>query len=580
MTDIKQYEPLWGAWHVDSIIGEGSFGKVYKIKKEEFGKTYWSAMKVLSVPQSDDDLNHARSEGLDEASVRSYFRAFVSDIIQEVDLMYELRGNSNIVSLEEHKVIEHEGKIGWDIFIRMELLQSLTEHAMENPLSQYEIARLGIHICRALELCALKNIIHRDIKPDNILISQHGEYKLGDFGIARQIERTAMGLSKKGSEAYMAPEVFKGGEYGASVDTYSLGIVMYRYLNQNRSPFLPDFPNPITPRSREEALLRRMQGEPLPKIEGAAPSLLAIVLKACAYDRKERFAGATEMREALEKIGNAIGNAFEDATEQTKSAGGAIISGDWKTYRRYEASKVSGKEAEAQEESWQPVKSSSLAPKEPYTVVGNQMKPQGEGENNFLSSGLHGNMEEYEKYLIIKSRLEGNKNRKIVKRFRHEALSGEGAHAVSNRPFMALLLGIIFFVNVTEIVYVYATQGIHQRPFITALLYRGMPSVIFYWYFFRRNTMRASVLYRLLPYPKMFRSLLYWSFLLGWLVSTLRPEMLQVWLPYINRALAFVRVNWDVTAYMAVSLPQIPNGIKLIGSFASFVSGAFLILDA
>ena len=67
MTDIKQYEPLWGAWLVESAIGEGSFGKVYKVKKEEFGKIYWSAVKFISVPQSDEDLRRARSEGVDDA---------------------------------------------------------------------------------------------------------------------------------------------------------------------------------------------------------------------------------------------------------------------------------------------------------------------------------------------------------------------------------------------------------------------------------------------------------------------------------------------------------------------------------
>ena len=74
------------------------------------------------------------------------------------------------------------------------------------------------------------------------------------------------GLSKKGTYTYMAPEVFKGEEYGPSVDLYSLGIVMYRYLNKNRTPFLPPFPDPISPRDRDEALRLRMSGEKLPDL--------------------------------------------------------------------------------------------------------------------------------------------------------------------------------------------------------------------------------------------------------------------------------------------------------------------------
>jgi len=300
MPDITQYAPLWGSWHIESLIGEGSFGKVYKVHKEEFGKTYYSAVKIISIPQSDVDLRHMRNEGLDEVSVKSYFQAFVSDILQEIDLMSQLRGNSNIVSFEDHKVIERTDGFGWDILIRMELLQSLSERCTEQPMDEAEVVKLGIHICRALELCARTKTIHRDIKPDNIFVSAYGDYKLGDFGIARQIERTMTGLSKKGTYTYMAPEVFKGDEYGASVDFYSLGIVMYRLLNKNRTPFLPSFPAPIMPADRDSALQRRMKGEALPSIPGVSDALNAIILKACAFDRKERFASATEMREALE----------------------------------------------------------------------------------------------------------------------------------------------------------------------------------------------------------------------------------------------------------------------------------------
>ncbi|MDR1204697.1 MAG: protein kinase [Peptococcaceae bacterium] len=300
MSDIKQYEPLWGSWHVDSLIGEGSFGKVYKVHKEEFGQVYYSAVKIISIPQNETDLRQMRSEGMDDASARSYYQALVSDIIQEIRLMSDFRGNSNIVSFEDHKVIERQEEIGWDILIRMELLTGLNEHAMEKPFSQEDIIKLGVHICRALELCAQKNTIHRDIKPDNIFVSRFGEYKLGDFGIARQIERTMSGLSKKGTYTYMAPEVFKGEEYGASVDTYSLGIVMYRFLNRNRTPFLPEFPTPITPRDRDEALQRRMKGEAPPPIPGVSPAVNAIMSKMCAFDRKQRFSSPTEVREVLE----------------------------------------------------------------------------------------------------------------------------------------------------------------------------------------------------------------------------------------------------------------------------------------
>lgn len=146
------------------------------------------------------------------------------------------------------------------------------------------------------------NVIHRDIKPENIFVSDNGDFKLGDFGIARTIDRTMSGLSKKGTYNYMAPEVYRGSEYGFSVDLYSLGIVLYRLLNRNRVPFLPPPPEPITFHSRELALAKRMGGEPLPPPVHAQGRLAEIIQKACAFDPKERYSSPAQMRQELEAI--------------------------------------------------------------------------------------------------------------------------------------------------------------------------------------------------------------------------------------------------------------------------------------
>ena len=172
---------------------------------------------------------------------------------------------TNVVSCEDYEVIPHDNGMGWDILIRMELLTPLLEYAYDHPFSRRDIIQLGIDMCKALELCQRYNIIHRDIKPENIFVSDTGAFKLGDFGIARTAEKTMSGMSKKGTYSYMAPEVYRGGAYGFSVDTYSLGVVMYRLLNNNRLPFLPQPPEPITYSQRETALAKRMGGEQPPR---------------------------------------------------------------------------------------------------------------------------------------------------------------------------------------------------------------------------------------------------------------------------------------------------------------------------
>ena len=216
--------------------------------------------------------------------------------------MSKLKGNSNVVSYENHQVIEHKDGIGWDILIQMELLTPLNEYIRTTSVTRQDIIKLGIDMCKALELCQKFNIIHRDVKPENIFVSESGDFKLGDFGIARTVEKTSSGLSKKGTYTYMAPEVYKGENYDSTVDIYSLGVVLYRLLNENRTPFLPAYPAPITHSDRENALAKRFSGAPLPPPIHAEGRLAEIVLKACDYAPRQRYNVPLRMRQELEAI--------------------------------------------------------------------------------------------------------------------------------------------------------------------------------------------------------------------------------------------------------------------------------------
>ncbi len=301
-NDIKSFEPFWDTWYIKDIIGEGGFGKVYRIEREEFGNVYVSALKHIRIPSSQSEVKSVISDGMDKESAERYFESLTEEIVKEIVLMSKLKGNSNIVSYEDHKVVKSKDKIEWNIFIRMELLKGLVDYIGENIITKRDVIKLGIDICRALEMCQKFNIIHRDIKPENIFVSEMGQFKLGDFGIARQIEKTEFGLSKKGTFTYIAPEVYKGEAYGSTVDIYSLGIVMYRLLNNNRVPFMPPYPKPITHTDRETALVKRMSGEVFNKPVNADGRLAEIVLKAAAYNPKERYESARDMRKALEAI--------------------------------------------------------------------------------------------------------------------------------------------------------------------------------------------------------------------------------------------------------------------------------------
>ena len=299
----QKYEPVFGVWKIADLLGEGSFGKVFELEREDFGVTYRAALKAITIPTSENEILDARAEGMDEASIRTHFSAFTQELAQEFALMSRFKGNSNIVSYENHQVIPHEDGIGWDILIQMELLTPLNRHVAEHGMTRRDVIRLGIDLCRALELCQKHDVIHRDVKPENILVSKNGDYKLGDFGIARMVKKAGSALSRKGTDAYMAPEVYKGEEYDGRADIYSLGLVMYRLLNGNRAPFLPPAPAYISPENREKAFMRRMSGkEALPVPLHADGKLAEIVLKACAYAQEARYESPAQMRRALEAL--------------------------------------------------------------------------------------------------------------------------------------------------------------------------------------------------------------------------------------------------------------------------------------
>lgn len=302
-TYYQKYEPIFGAWTIKRKLGEGNFGSVFEIEREDFGTTYRAALKTITIPKSQAELDSILDDGMDATSAEQYLEQFVEKIVGEFVLMSKLKGNSHIVSYEDHQVIKHENGIGWDILIRMELLTPMMTYIKSNSITKRDVIKLGIDMCRALELCQKYNIIHRDIKPENIFISDSGDFKLGDFGIAKEVEKTQSGLTKTGTQTYMAPEVYKGQPYGSSVDMYSLGIVLYRLLNHNRVPFMPQYPNPISYKDRERALIMRMGGHKFPMPSNVSGGRLAeIALKACSFKPEDRYSSPTQMREDLEAI--------------------------------------------------------------------------------------------------------------------------------------------------------------------------------------------------------------------------------------------------------------------------------------
>jgi serine/threonine protein kinase len=307
---------VWPDWKIVEKIGSGAFGTVYSVQKEEDGRLYESAVKVIHIPQDEAEVRELKNSGMDYQSICGFYKNVKKDLLNEISVMETLRTASNIVSIDDYKEVPSEDGIGWTMYIRMEKLTSLSMYQEAHTMDINAIVKLGHDMCNALSCCEKKNIIHRDVKPDNIFVNEFGDFKLGDFGISRQLEKTQSVRSQKGTYQYMAPEVYRGESYNQTVDIYSLGIVLYRLLNDGRFPFVPDAPMPLFPDDIDKAFTVRMQGKDLPvpmslRISASISSdkngcrddfsshLFKVIQKACAYRTEDRYQDAEEFSISL-----------------------------------------------------------------------------------------------------------------------------------------------------------------------------------------------------------------------------------------------------------------------------------------
>ena len=217
---------------------------------------------------------------------------FIKRFNQEAQAAASLT-HPNIVSVYD---VGHEGNL---YYIVMELVKgkTLKDIIVEEGILPWKWAvNLGIQIARGLEKAHRNNIIHRDIKPHNIVITEDGTAKVTDFGIAKAVSNstiTAFGATT-GSVHYFSPEHAKGSHTDQKSDLYSLGIVLYEMVT-GKVPFDADTPVSIA--------LKHMQEDPVePKVLNASIplSLNKIILKAMQKEPSMRYQTATEMIADLE----------------------------------------------------------------------------------------------------------------------------------------------------------------------------------------------------------------------------------------------------------------------------------------
>lgn len=287
---------------VSEKLGSGAFGTVYKVVKTNAAGQYVRALKHITIPTEKQYNSVLNSMGGDVSKADSYFSQMLNNIVSEIRILNDLseKGVQHIVRYYENDISVTDAPRRYDIFILMEYLTPLENYIQSREFLVRDVIRLGLDVLYGLQSCHNNGVIHRDIKDDNIFVSENGEYKIGDFGVSKVLKDSSKAESLKGTPNFLAPEVYLGKEgYTKSVDLYSLGIVLYRLLNYSRNPFLPRFPEQYFSQDEDAAFEERMSGK-IPALPSLGGDAIGQVIVKAISNSSERFQTADEFIEALE----------------------------------------------------------------------------------------------------------------------------------------------------------------------------------------------------------------------------------------------------------------------------------------
>ena len=266
---------LLSHYRVVEILGSGGMGIVYRARDEHLDRDV--ALKVLPPGSLADDTARKR-------------------LRREAQLLSKL-SHTHVCA-----VFDFDSQNNVD-FLVMELIsgESLAARLQRGGLPGSEVLSIGLQIAEALEEAHGKGVVHRDLKPGNVMLTARGTVKVLDFGLARTLHSEAVSLDSltgtgmiSGTLPYMAPEQFRGEAAGARTDIYAWGAVLYEAATGVRP-----FPQ-ATPAALLEAIMNKDPASPSTLAPDLSPRLEGEILKALKKDPEKRHASASELVAALQ----------------------------------------------------------------------------------------------------------------------------------------------------------------------------------------------------------------------------------------------------------------------------------------
>ena len=108
----KQYEPIFGSWYIKELLGIGRYGKVYRIERNDIGGSFEAALKIITIPASQSEVEFLIAEGMNGTDITQYYKTVMKKIVNQFVILEKLKGNSNIVSYEDHDIIVRTDNMG------------------------------------------------------------------------------------------------------------------------------------------------------------------------------------------------------------------------------------------------------------------------------------------------------------------------------------------------------------------------------------------------------------------------------------------------------------------------------------
>ncbi len=291
---------LQNRWRIMGVLGVGGMASVYKARDLRFPNvTRYVAVKEM--------LNLATDPHIRETTIRSFER--------EADILASLSHPAMPEIYDYFSDANH-------VYLVMEFISGKDMEAILNSIGMEKITTETVRKW-AIELCDVlaylhehggEPIIFRDVKPSNVMIDQHGNVRLIDFGIAKVFESGQKG-TMIGTEGYSAPEQYKGDATPLS-DIYAVGATLHHVMTRRDPRLEPPF---------------SFSERPITKFNDKVPEAMeAIIMKSLAYDASERYPSARAMKEALEKLARpraSIGVSSGEAVEEDEFAdeGGSVV---------------------------------------------------------------------------------------------------------------------------------------------------------------------------------------------------------------------------------------------------------------